>query len=105
MNIVLTDLYGKKLALLLWFLNEEMETSHVVVTGTGFMHDGHLSLHRGSILPPVRIPLALVWRAQEVPEQARTILNGADYVIRASVAELGASNLTEGFSDSDRRSA
>ena len=89
MHIALSDLYGKKLTLLLWFINEDYETSTVMLSGTGFMHDGHLSVHRGSLLPPVRIPLNLVWRAREVPEHLKDILAGADYAIQASVAEMG----------------
>lgn len=95
MSIALTDLYGKKLALLLWFLNENMDFTAVVVSGKGFLHNGHFSLHRGSMLPPVRIPLNMIWRAQEVPEHLRDIVNGADYCLQGTIAEFGLSGVSD----------
>ena len=88
MRLALTDLFGKKLALLLWYVNEEFEQSAVIVSGVGFLHDGCLSIHRGSLLPPMQIPLALVWRAQPVPEDLKDIVKGADFCIQASMAEM-----------------
>ncbi len=88
MRLALTDLYGKKLALLLWYVNQDFEQSAVIVSGVGFLHDGCLSIHRGNLLPPMQIPLFLVWRAQAVPEELKDIVQGADYCIQASMAEL-----------------
>lgn len=95
MSIPLTDLYGKKLALLLWFLNENMDFTAVVVSGKGFLHDGHFSLHRGPMLPPVRIPLNMVWRAQEVPDHLQDIVNGADYCLQGTIAEFGFTGVSD----------
>lgn len=88
MRLALTDLFGKKLALLLWYLDEDFEQRAVIFSGVGFLHDGCLSLHRGPLLPPLQIPLALVWRAQEVPDDLRDIVKGAAYCIQASMAEM-----------------
>lgn len=88
MNVALPDLYGKKLALLLWFVDENMDTTAAVVSGIAFQSEGHLCLHRGSILAPVRLPLHLVWRATLVPVEVADILGDADYVIQAEMAEL-----------------
>lgn len=88
MNIALPDLYGKRLALLLWFLDEEMETTAAVVSGIAFQSEGFLCLHRGSILPPFRIPLHLVWRATLVPPEVSDILGTADYCIQADMSEM-----------------
>lgn len=88
MRLALTDLFGKKLALLLWYVDKNFEQSAVIVSGVGFLHDGCLSLHRGHLLPPLQIPLALVWRAQSVPDDLKDIVKGADYCIQASMAEM-----------------
>ncbi len=88
MKLALTDLFGKKLALLLWYIDQDFEERAVIVSGVGFLHDGCLSLHRGHLLPPLRIPLALVWRAQEVPDELKDIVTGAQYLIQASLAEM-----------------
>lgn len=84
----LTDLYGKKIALLLWFLNEERDTSAVVVRGTAYFQDGALRLHRGSMLPPLPLPLRMVWRATPVPSEYMDILGEVDFCIQGTVAEL-----------------
>jgi hypothetical protein len=89
MSIALTDLYGKKLALLVWFTSEDLEVKAAVVSGVAFMHNGKLSLHRGNILPPLAVPLHLVWQARPVPEDLMDILQQADYCIQGTVAELG----------------
>ncbi|MEM0999521.1 MAG: hypothetical protein AAGN35_20860 [Bacteroidota bacterium] len=89
MNIALTDLYGKKLALLVWYTTEDSETRAAVVSGIAFMHNGKLSLHRGHVLPPQPVPLRVVWRARRVPEDLQDILEDADYCIQGTVAELG----------------
>lgn len=89
MSLELTDLYGKKIALLLWFLNENQDFTAVVVSGKGFQHNGNFGLHRGPLLPPISIPLDLLWRAQLVPEHLRDILSGAEYCLEGTIAELG----------------
>lgn len=88
MNIALSDLYGKKLALLLWYTNEDNEATAAVVSGVAFLHNGHLSLHRGNLLPPLRIPLHLVWRARPVPQDLQDIVEQADYCIQGMISEL-----------------
>ena len=89
MNIAFSDLFGKKLALLIWYNNEAGERTAGIVNGTGFLHDGNLALHRGNLVPPMPIPLKLVWRAKVVPHELKDILKMADYCIQASVQELG----------------
>jgi hypothetical protein len=89
MNIAFSDLFGKKLALLVWYHNESGETAAAIVSGTAFLHDGQMALHRGSLLPPLPIPLAMVWRAKLVPSDLQDILRMADYCIQGTVAELG----------------
>lgn len=86
--MALTDLFGKKIALLLWFMNEEFEEITVLVSGVAFLHEGELSLHRGHLLPPFPVPLAVVWRAKQVPEDLKDIVEGADYAIQATMAEV-----------------
>jgi hypothetical protein len=86
----LTDLYGKKIALLLWFLDENQETSAVIVRGTAYFQDGSLHLHRGATLPPLAIPLKLVWRAQPVPNDYHEILGDVAYCIQGTPADLDA---------------
>ncbi|MEM7036680.1 MAG: hypothetical protein AAF570_06845 [Bacteroidota bacterium] len=89
MNIALSDLYGKKLALLIWYMNEDNEASAAIVSGIAFQHNGHLSIHRGNILPPTAVPLHLIWRARPVPEDLKDIVRDADYCIQATIGELG----------------
>jgi hypothetical protein len=89
MNIAFSDLFGKKLALLIWYNNENGDTTAGVVSGTAFLHDGKMALHRGSLLPPLPIPLAMVWRAKQVPHELKDILKMADYCIPGTVVELG----------------
>lgn len=89
MAVAFSDLYGKKLALLVWYQNNNGEAKAGLVTGTGFLHDGHLAVHRGSILPPLTLPLEMVWRAKAVPGELKDILKGADYCIQGTVRELG----------------
>jgi hypothetical protein len=84
----LTDLYGKKIALLLWFIDENQETSAVVLRGTAYFQDGALRLHRGSSVPPLPIPLKLVWRAKIVPAEYQEILGDVDYCIQGTPTEL-----------------
>jgi hypothetical protein len=87
----LTDLYGKKIALLLFFLDENQDTSAVIVRGTAYFQDGSLRLHRGATLPPLAIPLKLVWRAKAVPPEYHEILGDVDYCIQGTPSELDAS--------------
>jgi hypothetical protein len=89
MSIALTDLYGKKLALLVWYTSADAEPRAAVVSGVAFMHNGKLSLHRGNILPPLAVPLHLVWQARPVPTDLQNILQHADYCIQGTVKELG----------------
>lgn len=86
----LTDLYGKKIALLLYFLDENLETSAVIVRGTAYFQDGALRLHRGASLPPLPIPLKLVWRAKPVSADLHEILGDVDYCIQGTHPELTA---------------
>lgn len=86
----LTDLYGKKIALLLIFLDENQETAAVIVRGTAYFQDGSLRLHRGAMLPPLAIPLKLVWRAKPVPPEYHEILGDVDFVIQGTPSELDA---------------
>lgn len=88
MNIALSDLYGKKIALLIWYMTEDQETRAAIVTGVAFLHQGQLSLHRGHILPPLTVPLAMVWRARLVPDDLKDILQMADYCIQGTVTEF-----------------
>lgn len=89
MNIAFSDLFGKKLALLIWYNNENGDTTAGVVSGTAFLHDGQMAIHRGSLLPPLPIPLNMVWRAKHVPNELKDILKMADYCIQGTVRELG----------------
>jgi hypothetical protein len=89
MNIAFSDLFGKKVALLVWYNNESGDVTAGVVSGTAFMHDGHMAIHRGSLLPPMQIPLSLVWRAKRVPSELKDILKMADYCIPGTALELG----------------
>lgn len=89
MNIAFPDLFGKKVALLVWYNNESGESTAGVVSGTAFLHDGQMALHRGSLLPPLTIPLALVWRAKRVPTELKDILKMADFCIPSTLVELG----------------
>ncbi len=89
MNIAFSDLYGKKIALLIWYHNENGDHAAGLVNGTGFLHDGQMAIHRGSLLPPMPIPLAMVWRAKEVPAELKDILRMADFCIQGTVHELG----------------
>lgn len=89
MNIAFSDLFGKKLALLVWYTNENGDPTAGVVSGTAFLHDGHMAIHRGSLLPPIQIPLQLVWRARQVPNDLKDILRMADYCIQGTIRELG----------------
>lgn len=84
----LTDFYGKKIALLLHFLNENKEKSAVLVTGTAFFQDGYLRLHRGSSIPPLPIPLKIVWRAIPVKDDIRDIVGDADFLMEGTIAEI-----------------
>ena len=95
MNIAFSDLFGKKVALLVWYNNEKGETTAGVVSGTAFLHDGHMALHRGSLLPPLQIPLQLVWRAKQVPNDLKDILRMADFCIQGTVKELGLAGKSE----------
>jgi hypothetical protein len=95
MNIAFPDLFGKKLALLIWYNNERGDTTAGVVCGTAFLHNGHLALHRGSLLPPFPIPLAMVWRAKVVPNELKDILKMADFCIQGTVGELVVSGKNE----------
>ncbi|HHG84197.1 MAG TPA: hypothetical protein ENJ82_05550 [Bacteroidetes bacterium] len=97
MNIALSDLYGKKFALLIWYMTEDQETRAATVSGIAFMHKGQLSLHRGNILPPLSIPLQMVWRARCVPEDLKDILHKADYCIQGTITELGLVRRKEDF--------
>lgn len=88
MNVAFPDLFGKKVALLLWYFNENGESTAGVVSGTAFLHDGNMAIHRGSLLPPLPIPLSLVWRAKQVPSDLKDILKMADYCIQGTLSEL-----------------
>ncbi len=88
MKIAFSDLFGKRLALLIWYNNEAGETTAGIVNGTAFLHDGKMALHRGSLVPPMPIPVNLVWRAKLVPAEMKDILNMADYCIQATAKEL-----------------
>lgn len=83
-----SDFYGKKIALLLYFLAENGETSAAIVKGTAYFQDGFLRLHRGNAVAPVPIPLRLVWRAKAVTAEFQDILGDADFVIQATLSEL-----------------
>jgi hypothetical protein len=89
MNIAFSDLFGKKVALLLWYNNESGDATAGVVSGVAFLHDGHMAIHRGSLLPPMQIPLPLVWRAKQVPNELKDILKMADYCIQGTIREMG----------------
>ncbi len=89
MNVAYSDLFGKKVALLVWYNNESGDQTAGVVSGTAFLHDGQMALHRGSLLPPMAIPLQLVWRAKRVPNELKDILKMADFCIQGTVSELG----------------
>ncbi len=89
MNIAYSDFFGKKLALLLWYNNEKGEAAAALVTGTAFLHDGKMALHRGSLLPPLPIPMTMVWKAKQVPHDLKDILRMADYCIQGTMHELG----------------
>jgi hypothetical protein len=89
MNIAYSDLFGKKLALLVWYQNENGDPTAGVMSGTAFLHDGQMAIHRGNLLPPLRIPLDLVWRAKQVPNDLKDILRMADYCIQGTLQELG----------------
>lgn len=89
MNVAFSDLFGKKVALLVWYNNESGDPTAGVVSGTAFLHDGQMAIHRGSLLPPMAIPLQLVWRAKRVPNDLKDILKMADYCIQGTVRELG----------------
>lgn len=88
MNVAFPDLFGKKVALLLWYFNDKGESTAGVVSGTAFLHDGNMAIHRGSLLPPLTIPLSLVWRAKQVPSDLKDILKMADYCIQGTLSEL-----------------
>jgi hypothetical protein len=94
MNIAFSDLFGKKLALLLHFRNENGEQAAGLVCGTAFLHEGKMAIHRGNLLPPLSLPLEIVWRAKLVPGEMKDLLKKADYCLQATVAELG---LHKGF--------
>lgn len=89
MNIAFPDFFGKKLALLLWYNNENGEPAAALVTGTAFLHDGQMALHRGCLLPPLPIPLPMVWKAKQVPNDLKDILKMADFCIQGTMHELG----------------
>lgn len=89
MKVAFSDLFGKRLALLIWYNNEAGETTAGIINGTAFLHDGNMALHRGNLVPPLPIPLKLIWRAKAVPKEMHDILNMADYCIQGTVQELG----------------
>ena len=89
MKIAFPDLFGKKVALLVWYNNESGDATAGVVSGTAFLHNGQMAIHRGSLLPPLPIPLALIWRAKHVPNDLKDILRMADFCIQGTLQELG----------------
>lgn len=89
MKIAFSDLLGKKLALLIWYYNEAAEPTAAIINGTAFLHEGKMALKRTDLLPPMIIPVPLIWRAKVVPPELHDILKTADFCIQARADELG----------------
>lgn len=85
-----SELNGQQLAILLWFVNENWESSAAIIGGILENKDGFLRLNRSGGLAPVQIPWKLVPEIKPVPDDARDIFGPANCWLEMTIRDLPA---------------
>ena len=97
MMIPISDLHGKSLALLIWYINENMDSTAAIVSGTAEIRGAKMSLVRGSFLPKMQVPGRLLTRVKSVPAEAKDIFGDAEYFLELTINDLPNANQKEKF--------
>jgi hypothetical protein len=82
-------LHGKKFDVILIESDGAGKEKSHFLTGTGRWHGGRFSIYRGAKLPEVPIPEETLASLIPVPRSLRSLLEGADYMIKLRVSAPG----------------
>jgi len=88
-NAVLDEparLHGKKFDVVLLESDRVGNEKSCLVTGTGCWRQGRFSIYRGAKLPELAIPDEALGGLIPVPRSLRSLLEGADYMIKLRVS-------------------
>lgn len=85
-----SELQGKKLAILLWYVNEGWDSSAALINGVLENRNGILLLIRDQNLPPVNIPWKMVPAIQAVSADVQDIFGSAGFWLEMTIQDLQA---------------
>lgn len=88
---------GKTIALLLWFLDENMDTRAGILTGILKREGDSFILDRGPLLPMLHLPPSLLLRMRIVPDEARDIFKNVQLYIPATLKDFPRPEQEENF--------
>lgn len=86
MNV--SELHGKRLAILLWYLNEGFDEAAALIHGVLENRNGYLMLVRADHLPPLQIPWKMVPSIQAVTQEVQDIFGSARYWVEMTIRDV-----------------